>query len=136
MKTFKTLISEASCPEATIDVHVNLENRNEAIQEYGYGPLNPNESSDEFWNKKAKLWGISVKEAQTARCYNCAAFNVSKKIMQCIINGMSKGEKDHEIDVVAEKAGLGYCEMFHFKCAGERTCDAWIVGGPVTDKDV
>jgi hypothetical protein len=25
---------------------------------------------------------------------------------------------------------LGYCEIFDFKCAASRTCDAWVVGGP------
>jgi len=24
--------------------------------------------------------------------------------------------------------------LFHFKCAGTRTCDAWLVGGPITDE--
>jgi hypothetical protein len=27
---------------------------------------------------------------------------------------------------------LGYCEIFDFKCAASRTCDAWVVGGPNT----
>jgi hypothetical protein len=29
---------------------------------------------------------------------------------------------------------LGYCTMHKFKCAGSRTCNAWIAGGPVKDK--
>ena len=33
-----------------------------------------------------------------------------------------------------EAANLGYCEVFDFKCAGDRTCDAWIVGGPITEE--
>ena len=28
---------------------------------------------------------------------------------------------------------LGYCEAFDFKCAANRTCDAWVVGGPIVD---
>ena len=35
-----------------------------------------------------------------------------------------------EVQVIA-KANLGYCELFHFKCAGNRTCDAWLAGGPI-----
>ena len=38
-----------ACPVATQDVHVNLKNRNHAIKEYGYGPLNPNEPNRKFW---------------------------------------------------------------------------------------
>ncbi len=28
---------------------------------------------------------------------------------------------------------LGYCRFLKFKCAAARTCDAWVVGGPLTD---
>ena len=43
------------------------------------------------------------------------------------------GDEPHESNAkdVIEASNLGYCEFFHFKCAGDRTCDAWIVGGPV-----
>ena len=34
---------------------------------------------------------------------------------------------------IQKVANLGYCQLFHFKCAGERTCDAWLMGGPITD---
>lgn len=33
-----------------------------------------------------------------------------------------------------EAGKLGYCTMHKFKCAGSRTCNAWIEGGPVKDK--
>jgi hypothetical protein len=29
-------------------------------------------------------------------------------------------------------ADLGYCDLFHFTCAANRTCDAWKSGGPIT----
>jgi len=35
---------------------------------------------------------------------------------------------------VQDAANLGYCQLFHFKCAGDRTCDAWLMGGPITDQ--
>ena len=40
---------------------------------------------------------------------------------------------DTDEDVV-EAAELGYCELLHFKCAASRTCDAWLVGGPISDE--
>jgi hypothetical protein len=44
---------------------------------------------------------------------------------------MTKVSED-PFDVI--KAGkLGYCRMLKFKCAAARTCDAWVVGGPITD---
>jgi len=28
---------------------------------------------------------------------------------------------------------FGYCQLFKFKCAGGRTGDAWLHGGPIQD---
>ena len=42
------------------------------------------------------------------------------------------GEQDAWETIEAGK--LGYCTMHKFKCAGSRTCNAWIEGGPVKDK--
>jgi hypothetical protein len=41
-------------------------------------------------------------------------------------------EKDAWDTIEAGK--LGYCTFLKFKCAGSRTCDAWVVGGPIKDK--
>lgn len=126
---------QKGCPEATGDIHVNLKNRNNAIKEYGYGPLNPQSESKAFWDKKAELWMITVREAKKARCGNCAAFIQTPDMIACIEKGIHdyKEEMDHEnyAPDVVEAANLGYCELFHFKCAGDRTCDAWLVGGPI-----
>lgn len=129
-----------SCPPATQDIHINLANRNHAIKEYGYGPLNPNEANEKFWNRLAKLWGISVTEAKTARCGNCSAFVQTKNMLACIANGMQDEDEPAPVkkaegiaaQAVTASANLGYCQLFHFKCAGDRTCDAWLVGGPLT----
>lgn len=114
--------------EAIKDFHINLENRNHAIDEYGYGPLNPNEDSSDFWNEKAKLWKTTVEEAKKSRCDNCAAFNRTPEVLKAIGDALGPvGDK------IVEKANLGYCEFFNFKCAGERTCDAWVVNGPLKE---
>jgi hypothetical protein len=63
------------------------------------------------------------------RCGNCAAFNQTSKLLGCIKKGI--GEDANEVAIGGD---LGYCEIFDFKCASKRTCDAWIVGGPLTDK--
>ena len=46
--------------------------------------------------------------------------------------GIDPDELDEAGEIV-ELANLGYCELFDFKCAGGRTCDAWIVNGPLKD---
>ena len=114
--------------EAIKDVHVNLDNRNHAIDEYGYGPLNPKGKNDDFWNEKSKLWKTPVEEAKKSRCYNCAAFNQTPQILKDMGDAIGPvGDK------IVEKANLGFCEFFYFKCAGDRTCDAWIVNGPLKE---
>jgi HK97 family phage prohead protease len=112
-----------ACPVATQDVELNLTNRGKAIRVASYGPLNPAEPNDSFWQDKADRWDTSIDEARTALCGNCAAFDTSDSMKSCIEEGLS-GESD---DWNAVDAGdLGYCEVFDFKCASARTCNAWI----------
>ena len=117
----------ASCPAPTQDITLNLKNRAKAITSAAYGPENPNLPNDAFWRKKADQWDVSVDDAKQSRCGNCAAFNVSDKLKQCIADGIG-----NEADPwgTIKLADLGYCEIFDFKCAASRTCDAWVVGGP------
>lgn len=123
------------CPVATQDILVNLANRQKAIDGAGYGPLNPAEPNEEFWQAKADRWSLPMADAKKSLCGNCAAFIVTSKMKQCIADGLQVGDenKDNSWDVV-EAGELGYCEAFDFKCAAGRTCDAWIAGGPVTDE--
>ena len=119
------------CPAATKDVKLNLKNRNWAFKNVGYGPANPEEEDSEFWQARADEWNTSVDNAKTMRCGNCAAFIVTPEMDTCIIEGMGEGGGGPEYEAVADAADLGYCELFEFKCAADRTCSAWLVGGPV-----
>jgi hypothetical protein len=123
------------CPIAPYDIKANLKARDWAFKNVGYGPANPDEDNIDFWMKRADEWQTPVEEAQTMRCGNCAAFIQTPAMMDCIITGIKSGDEEEgeglEAQVI-EKANLGYCELFHFKCAGDRTCDAWLVGGPIT----
>lgn len=137
MKRFNSLrleLYEATCPLATMDLHENVRNRQHAIDEYLYGPANPNEPGD-HWDKVAKVWGISVENAKTMTCGNCAAFDISDKMRKCIEVGMQGTEKAADAMATAEKADLGYCNILHFKCAGTRTCKLWLTDGPIDNKD-
>ena len=228
------------CPVATQNIEVNLAHRQKAIDEYGYGPLNPNNPNIKFWKKKAEEWQLdSIEEAKSSRCNNCAAFNITSRMLNCIEKGIMSGEKevpvneflktdlkklnsflqtlkskikdskvikdvesiisnqvidpyasissavsqlrnyfedntnlsqlfnqlintsqlklaegDEVVDTetapepetddtegaekdaweTIEAGKLGYCTFLKFKCAGSRTCDAWVVGGPIRDK--
>lgn len=123
---------EKGCPPATQDISLNLKNRQKAIDEYYYGPANPDKPGD-YWEKSAERWNTDVESVQDMLCGNCAAFDVTDKVLNCIETGIGN-EPDVEATISAGQ--LGYCQFLKFKCASRRTCSAWVVGGPITDDKV
>ena len=123
------------CPIETHDVKENLKKRDWAFKNVGYGPANPELSNGAFWNKRANEWQTSVGQAKSMRCGNCAAFIQTPEMMECIRSGIDIEEDSFAQDVV-DSAKLGFCELFDFKCAADRTCSAWLVGGPITSSKV
>jgi hypothetical protein len=122
------------CPPATQDITLNLKNRQKAIDEYGYGPLNPDMPNNKFWMAKQDEWNLdSVEEAQQSLCGNCAAFDVRQATLDCIAQGID-ADNPEDAEGVIDAGDLGYCKFLKFKCASRRTCDAWVTGGPLTDK--
>jgi hypothetical protein len=120
------------CPPATQDIELNLKNRQNAIDNVGYGPLNPKEPNEEFWADKADRWNISPDEAKTSVCGNCVFFVKTPKMLDCISSGIEQGGSSAEdADSAIDQAEMGYCEALDFKCAASRTCNAWAVGGPI-----
>ena len=122
-----------ACPVATQDIELNLKNRQNAIDNVGYGPLNPKEPNDEFWQEKADKWKTTAEEAKTSVCGNCVFFVRTPKMLDCISTGLQQGDSSAvDADAAIGQADLGYCEALDFKCAASRTCNAWAVGGPIT----
>ena len=122
------------CPIATHDLEVNLKNRQKAIDEYHCGPANPDQAED-YWTKSAKMFNVSTATAKTMLCGNCAAFDVSDSMRACISTGIKGDESGVDANASINLADLGYCNFLHFKCAGARSCKAWVTGGPITEKD-
>ena len=120
----------ATCPESTQDIKVNIANRQKAIDEAKYGPLNPNEPNEDYWKAKADQFKGSVEEAKKALCGNCVFFYRTPEILKCIAEGLGQEVDPYE---AIEAGEIGYCEAFDFKCAASRTCSAWVVGGPITE---
>ena len=122
------------CPPATQDITLNLKNRQKAIDEYGYGPLNPDMPNNKFWMAKQDEWNLdSVEEAQQSLCGNCAAFDIRQDTLDCIAQGIDANNPE-DAEGVIDAGDLGYCKFLKFKCASRRTCDAWVTGGPLRDK--
>ena len=117
----------AACPPATKDIELNLKNRQQAIDIANYGPENPNEPNEDYWKAKADMFEGGIEEAKKALCGNCVFFIQTPQMLDCISGGIG-GEDAYDS---IEAGDLGYCEAFDFKCAAQRTCDAWVVGGPI-----
>lgn len=129
-KVYKNIIrfQTLGCPPATQDIAINLENRQNAIETAMYGPLDIKNPGD-YWVNIAEKWNVPVEEAKGEICGNCAAFNITKKMLDCIAEGIS-GEDAWD---VIEAGDLGYCEFFRFKCNANRSCLAHVDGGPIKD---
>ena len=108
------------CPEPTQDTDLNLANQKKAMDKVGYGPENPSGEDDKFWESKADEWNLSIDEAKSRRCGNCAVFNQSSDMMGCITKGMGDS-----VTKAVENKEIGYCESLNFICSSKRTCDAW-----------
>jgi len=103
--------------------------RNVTVKEYRYGPLNPGDEkgAKKFWEDKAEMWDTTVEHAKTSTCSNCSAFNQKPTTLKKIAKAIGdQGEK------IVKQSNIGFCEFFWFKCAGARTCDGWVGGGPLT----
>jgi hypothetical protein len=55
-------------------------------------------------------------------------------MLSCIETGLDMGDTEMDAWEVIDAGDLGYCEVFDFKCASKRTCEAWIAGGPITEE--
>jgi hypothetical protein len=121
MRNFINMLEaiEKGCPPATQSIKLNLENRQKAIDEYGYGPLDPNQPNEQFWAAKAQEWRLdNPEDAKSARCGNCIAKGIGS-------------EPGSDPTATIDAGTLGYCKFLKFKCAAKRTCDAWVEGGPI-----
>jgi hypothetical protein len=105
----KNLLREAagdeSCPAAAQDKRLNKRNKRKAAANpkirYGHP-------------KRRRV--LSALAKQDKFCGNCAAFNISEKMIQC--------------NAASSDGSTGYCMMHEFTCAAEKTCLTWAPGGP------
>lgn len=131
MKTFSVLReAKHTCPIATQSLEVNVKNRQHAIDEYHYGPADP-DNPENYWEESAKTWGIKVDTAKGMMCGNCAAFDVSDRMRACMEGGMVGDDTGNNGMQTIRQSDLGYCNLLHFKCAGTRSCSIWLTNGPI-----
>jgi hypothetical protein len=136
MREYLKIVEAANrgCPIATQDIDVNLKNRQKGIDDYHYGPANPDKPGN-YWKEAAKVWDIDEATAKSMTCSVCAAFDVSDKMWDCIASGIEGDVKEADALASIHKGDIGYCNFLHFKCAGTRSCKAWVSGGAIDNKD-
>tara|TARA_Y100001973_G_C5191982_1_gene331574 strand:+ start:145 stop:603 length:459 start_codon:yes stop_codon:yes gene_type:complete len=115
---------DSLCPPATQDLELNTKNRDSAIkaEHIQYGPLNL--TDEKYYERLAKHWKTDVDVAKESNCSNCAAFDISLRMDDCMPGPIED-----------EEGRLGYCWMHHFKCHSARTCYTWAAGGPIETDD-
>tara|TARA_R100000995_G_scaffold74966_1_gene44148 strand:+ start:152 stop:562 length:411 start_codon:yes stop_codon:yes gene_type:complete len=115
-----------ACPRATSNLDLNLENRQNALDEKRYGPANPQLDAEggnaEFWQEYANQFNDSIENVMQMRCGNCSFFDRSDEMLECIEQGLGD-QGDPEASV--EAGELGYCQALDFKCASMRVCVVW-----------
>ena len=119
------LEADAACPIETQDLKLNTRNRDAAIRadHIKYGPLNL--SDEDYWERLAEHWNTSTDVAKKSTCGNCAAFDISPRMEQCMPGEIQDSD-----------GRLGYCWMHHFKCHSARSCYTWAAGGPITSDQI
>ena len=147
----------SNCPEATQYLSTNLKNRNHAIKEVGYGPLNPEldeitlrvvaESNKQLSPsaRKAALTALldayptnydfwiqkamlwTNTDLRTVMTARCANCTFFDTSPEMMACIDSGVAGSDKIDTHDMTGDLGYCVALKFKCAASRTCDAWAV---------
>lgn len=124
-RQFINEVKKLACPRATQDLEFNTKMRNKSIEakHIQYGPLNL--SDEDYWERLAEHWKTKPEVARKSLCGNCAAFDISPRMDDCMPGSVSDDE-----------GRLGYCHMHHFKCHSARTCYTWAAGGPIEEDKV
>jgi hypothetical protein len=115
-----------ACPEATQNLELNLENRQNALDTKEYGPANPGLDAEGgnnvFWQNYAERFNDTVENVMTMRCGNCSFFDTTDQTLICIERGLGE---DADPERAVDAGDLGYCQALDFKCASARVCIVW-----------
>jgi hypothetical protein len=129
------------CPIALTDNKINIKHHLIAVNKGGLGPANPLERNDDFWTKKAVLWGIPEGDARGRLCNNCEYYFDNEQIRDCISNGPANDLKASALPLTPawadiESHPVGYCTYWDITCSPIRTCDKQeIFERPLVEED-
>jgi len=126
------------CPLPLKDNALNIKNHLVVIKEHGLGPVDPRDSSMEFWQAKAKTWKTTEGDARGRLCLNCEHYLETTEIAQCIDNGPALNFKASDLPLTPKLADVeskptAFCMLYNITCSPTRTCDSQEMGGPIDD---
>ena len=125
-----------SCPLPLQNNKLNIKNHLKTIKEHGLGPADPRQPNNEFWQDKAKKWGVTEGDARGRLCANCEHYLQTSDILECIDEGQAKDFKASMVDksfADLESKPTAYCMLYDITCSPVRTCDSQEMGGPIDD---
>lgn len=133
IKGWKRFLQEGanavSCPKATQDVKLNTINRNKCRDNHMYGPIDPLNESNSYWQKIAAKWKLdSIDAAKEKRCGNCIAFDVSPRMRECNStkdknNSVLNGKHNITFNIQIENIAANSIDDINKKVANKTTSD-------------
>jgi hypothetical protein len=121
---------ETTCPIEAQYKEVNLSNHLMAIKLANLGPADPRQPSTLYWGDKMALWRVEEGVARSQLCMNCAHYDNSPEMLECIKLGEGGTLKPSELPVEPRWADIqgmpvGICTRWNITCSALRTCDNW-----------
>ena len=128
---------EDKLPAQLLYSEVNIANHLLAIKYEALGPIDPREPNPEFWAAKVEKWQVLEGEARTRLCMNCAHYDNSPEIVECMQNTWEPIKLQElpidpaPVDIPGDLSAC--CTRWTITCTAMRTCDAW--EAPWEDED-
>lgn len=97
-----------------------LANTENAIKNWNLGPAVVDQPNDPYWQKAAKVFNVSVEEAQCRLCVNCEYYDNLPATLADM-----KSIPLNQYDIYGSPYHRGYCHKLHFICHTTRSCQAW-----------
>lgn len=126
------------CPPAILDTKINVKGHLKAIADKGLGPADPTQPNDDFWNQKARNFGVLQGDARGRLCCNCKFYINTTQVKEWIMNTDTRNLKASDLPLKPkwkdiESFPQAYCTLLDITCSPIRTCDFQLMGGPVDD---
>ncbi|WP_396189870.1 hypothetical protein [Flavobacterium sp.] len=133
------MVDLKGCPPAILKPKLNVEGHLKAIKDKGLGPSDPTQTNNDFWDEKARMWGMLQGDARCRLCCNCAFYVNTTQVKDWIMNTDTRNVKASDLPLTPKWKDIetfpqAYCTLLDITCSPIRTCDFQLMGGPIDDE--